>query len=72
MAPKIIDDPSGVTAMDFNIAAVTERVVFPETVPNVALITELPVATPVARPVLLSIVATDGVPEFQVTCCVMM
>jgi hypothetical protein len=46
------------------------RVIDPETPAKVALIVQVPTATPVARP-LLSIVATDGLLEVQVTCLVM-
>ena len=43
---------------------VTVRVVEPEIEPEVALMVELPTATAVARPVLLT-VATEGVLEVQ-------
>jgi hypothetical protein len=42
------------------------RVVLPESAPKVAVIVEVPPVTAVARPVAF-IVATAGVPEFQLT-----
>ena len=42
----------GVTAMDTNSAAVTVRVVEPDTLPFVAVMVAVPTATPVARPAL--------------------
>ena len=51
--------------MDTRVAAVTVRVVEPLTLPDVALITELPVPTAVAKPPVV-IVATLVVAEFQV------
>ena len=50
-------------------AAVTVRVAVPVLPLKVAVMVEEPAATPVARP-LLTIVATDVVPELQVTCVV--
>ena len=52
--------------MDVNVALSTVSVVEPEMVPEVAVITELPAATPVAMPVV-AIVATVVVAELQVT-----
>jgi hypothetical protein len=46
---------------------VTVRVVFPEILPKAAVMVEVPVATAVARPLLLT-VATEALDEFQVTC----
>jgi len=60
---------AGVTAIEDKVAAVTVRVVCPEILPEVALMVEVPAALAVARP-LLTIVATDVVPELQVTCVV--
>lgn len=57
---------AGVTAMDASVADVTVSVVFAVLLPDVAVITEVPAAKPVARP-LASMVATPGVPEVQVT-----
>jgi len=64
--PLAIEGFTGVTAMDCSVAAVTVRVVEPVTPLSVALISEVPVFTPVARP-LLVIVATVVVPDDQVT-----
>lgn len=57
---------AGVTAMDCRVAAVTLSVVFPEMRPQVAVMTDVPAAALVARP-LAEIVATEGVPDDQVT-----
>ena len=48
--PLAIDGLAGVTAIDTNTAAATVRVVLPVTPAEVALIWEVPWATPVARP----------------------
>jgi hypothetical protein len=57
---------AGVTAIDTTVAAVTVKVVAGEvTPPKVAVITDVPAATPVARPVFNPISATPGVAEFQ-------
>jgi hypothetical protein len=50
--------------MEVSTAAVTVRVVEPLTVPDVAVIVELPVATPVANPPALT-VAIEIVDELQ-------
>ena len=63
----------GVTAMDKSVAAVTERVVAPDTLPSVALMAVLPIATLVARPLLpaaLDTAATEGFVEDQVAVAV--
>jgi len=60
---------AGVTAMDRSTAAVTVNVVLPDSAPNVAVINDVPAATPVARP-LASTVVTDGVPDVHVTVAV--
>jgi hypothetical protein len=60
---------AGVTAMEDRVAEFTVRVVLPETLPVVAVMVVVPTETPMARPVL-SIVATDGFDELQVTCVV--
>jgi len=66
VSPWAIDGFAGVTAIDCSTAAVTVSVVEPVTPPNIALIALIPGATPVASPVLL-IVATDDIPDAQVT-----
>ena len=50
-------------------AGVTVRVVFPEILPEVAVMVAVPAATAVARPLLFT-VATDVLDELQVTCVV--
>ncbi len=60
---------AGVTEMEDRVAVLTVRTVLPETVPEVAVMVELPAPMTVARPLLL-MVATDVVEEFQVTCAV--
>ena len=60
----------GVTAMDTRVAGVTVRIVDPETLPNVAVIVDVPAATEVAFPLepeALLMVATDVTDELQVT-----
>jgi hypothetical protein len=69
-APAAIFGVVGVTAMVATVAAVTVIVTLAEMVPEVAVITEVPVATAVARP-LAATVATEGVAELQVTVVVM-
>ena len=62
-----IENVGGVTAIDTTVAAVTVKVAAGEvTPPKVAVIAEVPAATPVARPVFNPTSATVGVPEFQV------
>ena len=56
----------GVTAMDDRVAEFTVRIVFPEIVPEVAVMVVTPVARAVARPLLLT-VAIDVFDELQVT-----
>src|SRR5262249_25849017 len=58
---------AGVPVFDWRAAAVTVRVVVPLTPPRVALMVEVPAATPVANPAAL-IVATPVADEAQVTC----
>ncbi len=60
---------TGVTARESKVAEVTVRVVLPEILPEVAVMVVVPIETAKARPVL-SIVATDGLDELQVTCVV--
>ena len=59
--------------MDTRVAAVTLRVVVPETLPNAAEMVVEPVPAEVARPLepaALLIDATDPADELQVTCTV--
>ena len=50
--------------------AVTQRVVLPETLPEVATILEVPSATAVPKPPLLLTVAAEVLDELQVTSAV--
>jgi len=59
----------GVTAMDDRVAEVTVRVVFPEIVPEVAVMVVTPVVRAVARPLLLTVAIVVS-EELQVTCVV--
>jgi hypothetical protein len=67
--PLVIEGFVGVTAIDWSVAAVTVSVVEPFTVPDVALIVEVPTPAPVARPDAV-IVATVVVPELHVAVAV--
>ena len=69
VAPTAIKGDTGVTAIDVRVAAaVTVNVTgVLTTVPIVAVIVDVPTLTAVASPVVATIVATAGVPEFQVT-----
>lgn len=58
---------AGVTAIDTRVAGVTVSVVFPEMLAMVAVMTDEPAAIPDARPLVAAIVATEVVPEAQVT-----
>jgi len=60
---------AGVTVMEDRVAEVTVRVVLPETLPVVAVMVAVPIATVLARPLLFT-VATEGLDELQVTCMV--
>jgi hypothetical protein len=60
---------AGVTEMEDRVAGVTAKVVFPEIVPEVAMMVAEPVETAVASPLLLT-VATNVLDELQVTCVV--
>jgi hypothetical protein len=63
--PFATDELGAVIAIDFSVAAVTVRVnEFEVTPPELAVMTDVPVPTAVARPAAL-IVATPGVPVFQ-------
>jgi hypothetical protein len=64
--PLATDRLAGVTAIDCSVAALTVRTVDPATLPDVALMDEVPTAKALARPVPL-IVATPGAAEAQVT-----
>ncbi len=61
---------TGVMAIDCSVSEVTVSVVLPETPAKVAVMTEEPALTLVARP-LAAIVATEDVSEVQVTADVM-
>ena len=54
---------AGVTAIELNVAAVTVKVAEPDLPSNVAVMTDVPTATPIARPDVT--VATLVVPEVQ-------
>jgi hypothetical protein len=56
-----------VGTLNFLQPEVTVRVVFPEILPEVAVMVAGPAATAVARPLLLT-VATNASDELQVTC----
>ena len=58
--------PTGVTAIEEIVGALTARVVEPVTPPSVAEMVVVPAATPVARP-LTSIVTVDAEDELQLT-----
>ena len=57
---------AGVMDMEDRVAGVTARVVFPETLPEVAVIVAFPPVTAVASPLLLT-VATAVLDDLQVT-----
>jgi hypothetical protein len=67
--PAVTEGLTGVTAIDFSVAAVTVSVVLPTTAPSVAEIDEVPAFNADAKPELL-IVATVVVAEAHVTCAV--
>jgi hypothetical protein len=60
---------AGVTAMEDRVAALTVRVVLPEIFPEVAVMVAVPLATEVAKPVLLTL-PTDLSDHLQMTCMV--
>jgi len=73
VAPTSIVGSTGLTTMTDRVAEFTVRVVSPEIellVMEVAVMVVVPAETAKARPVVLSIVATDGLDELQVTCVV--
>jgi len=55
--------------MEDRVAEATVRSVFPEMLPELAVMMAVPTATAVARP-LLSTVATDIFDDLQITCVV--
>jgi hypothetical protein len=57
----------GVTPIDTRVAAVTARVVDPDTLPRVAVIVVVPGLTAVASPALL-MEAMAALADFQATC----
>lgn len=65
MSPIATDAVAGVTAIDCNTAAFTVKVAVALWPPKVAVMTDDPEATAVARPVAGVIVATLVVPELQ-------
>jgi hypothetical protein len=68
--PKGMLGLAGVTDMEEIIASFTQRVAFPEMLPEVAVMYITPAFLLVARPLLVT-VATDVSDELQVTCVVM-
>jgi hypothetical protein len=66
VAPAAMLEVAGVTAMVATVAEVTVNVAVPLTVPEVAVMTDVPTANEVARP-LAVMVATLVVAEVQVT-----
>ena len=67
VSPAAIDGLAGVTAMLCRVADVTVSTVEPLTSPSVALMLDVPAATPWASPVVAPMVATELVAEAQVT-----
>ena len=63
------ETPAGVTAMEVRIGAVTVRVVEPEAVPEVAVMSEVPITSVEAKPAE-EMVAVAVVPEDQVAVAV--
>jgi hypothetical protein len=73
VVPRAILGFVGVTAMDTSVAEVTVIVAVPETLPDIALIVDEPVAIGVANPLepaALLIAATEDEDDFQVTAVV--
>ena len=62
---------SGVTAIEDRVTEFTVNPVLPEMLPEAAVMVVVPIATAVARPLLL-IVATVGSDELQVACAVIL
>ena len=71
--PSGIDGDAGVTAIEFAVAFVTVRVALEKTLPELAVIAELPAAMPIARPGALFTLmpATARFPELHCTAPVM-
>jgi hypothetical protein len=70
VVPLAIDGLLGATAIETNVAAVTASVAaLLVTPPDIAVMLDVPVATPVAKPAEL-IVATEGAAEFHVAIAV--
>ena len=63
--PAATEESAGVTAIDTSVGAVTFRVVEPETVPEVAVMSEVPITSVETKPAE-EMVAVAGVPEDQV------
>ena len=65
VSPLVIVESAGVTAIDTSVAAVTVSVAVLLVTPfELAVIADVPVAIPVARPAVV-MVATPGVAEFH-------
>jgi hypothetical protein len=62
---KVLVDPRSTGAGPAARAVVASAV--PDMLPDVAVITDVPIATPVARPLAFIIVATPVVPDDQIT-----
>lgn len=67
--PSGMDGLVGVTAIEVTVAPVTVKVAFAKTLPEVAVITDVPAASPMARPgaPFTLILATEGFPEVHCT-----
>ena len=63
--PLGIEAVGGVTAIETNVAAVTVRVAEADWPSKLAVMTDVPMAAPAARPDVLLTVATPVVPEIQ-------
>lgn len=66
MVPAAIERLAGFTAIDTNFATVTDRLVLPFTPAELAVMLDVPFATPEAMP-LGAMVATPLLDEVQVT-----
>jgi len=64
VVPRAMLELIGVTSMDARVAAVTVRVVAPESPPNEAVMEAVPVDAPVARPA--AVIVAAAVEELQV------
>ena len=65
MAPAATEAAAGVAAIDTRVAALTFKFDVAATPPKFAMMTEVPTATPTARPDALLIVALATVPDVQ-------